>query len=1096
MKDKLHNNWKKYSIFISSTFRDMDDERDYLKDILIPRLNKELGEFYISVEICDLRSGLNPGKVDEKVREKYILDSCFRFIQECNPFFIGLIGDRYGWIPPYEDLMELYSVFQQKGISLDEVQNKSVTEIEMMLGAFADQEQQAIFCIRKTKEDLSSESLSLNALKENVYQRYGQEKHKGQLIEYTSDESCTDLVGKFEQFGDDLFHALFEKILLYSRIYSVESNCITRNINRFIFDKHLHYREPSFSHYYDKVFAIGKPVIITGFEGYGKSTYLAHLYQQRREQALFSNEIILFYSFDIADVPHQLSGMLKYWIKQTGVEVFGVDECEENNYLFIEFFKRCVGKLEEKGLSVTIIIDSYDKADSYLNAYAASLSWIPSSVNYVVSTALEWKGLYLSDDRNILPLMPFTKFDMKAYILSLGYTDLTENIIERVLQLNYKVENEVEITPYNSPMLNKLMIQYLTDFNGTKYKEFRKTTNYYDAIESYRMERIPDYPLFLEQAFKVYFQISDELMSSNSNLLLCMLAFSRSGLRESDLQHICTILGQDWDPRCLNVVANKFSEYISYSSDTRKWNFTYDFCRRALQIVLIKKPKVIEWIYSTILRHLLTLPFTDALVNQELFYYFIRGGIVDKSAEIINNNIEVNHELIRNALTVVYEGFANSHTFDTYAEWMWNLLAYEKYRNSSLAFYMAVADSFDEVNNVGLIIPLSQRIFKMLVDKDFEEEGMEAVYGLVILAKRITHFLIKEDLMTEAVEYIDYTIHYQSELSKFIDDEKFLEALDLEIKHLYDTIQKKNGNFTEETKEITNDEEQNEYDSVSDVSIDELEDIISELQFELSMSPDDLGLKAKLAKNYAMQAKILYEIDEEASEAAHLLCLKCLSDVYELSRDKSDMHNVAHYIFDLGKFYHSHNDYIKAISSYMTVKDIDKSLYEQNETYENKRNLIAIIHLLAKCYCEAHLPDEMGEEIKQCKELKGEIEDLKEFCEEHSCYANLYKQSNILSEAYEEFDAICSRIYDALSQGKGNAFLYLFIENLIESAEILCLVQETTDGLDRLSLAMEISKDQIEKAESCHADETYIEDFRLLYCRAYDTYKSFTSNFE
>lgn len=1090
MKDMINSKWKRYSIFISSTFCDMDNERDYLKDILIPRLNNELGEFYISVEICDLRSGLNPRQVDEKAREKYILSSCFRSIQECTPFFIGMIGDRYGWIPPYEDLMELYHVFQQKGINMSEVQNKSVTEIEMMLGAFTNQEQQAIFCIRETKEDLEPESSPLNALKDYIYQKYTQDKYRGQLIEYTPDDSRSDLVGKFAQLGDNLYHVLFEKILLYSQIYSVESNCITRKINRFIFDKYLHYKEPSFSHYYDKVLAAEKRVIITAFEGYGKSTYLAHLYQQRREQALLAKEIVLFYSFDIPDIPQQLPKMLKYWIKLTGVEVFGVDECEENDYLFIEFFRRCVDKLEEKGLSVTIIIDSYDKVKSYLNAYATSLSWIPPSVNYIVSVQLEWKGLYQSDDWCILPLMPFTKSDMREYILSLNYTDLTEDIVEKVLHLNYGAENEVEIRPYNSPMLNKLMIQYLTDFNGEKYKEFRKSTDYYKAIETYRMEKIPDYPLYVEQVFKRYFYANDELMPANAKLLIVLLAFSKSGLRECDLQNICTILHKDWDSGCLNLMANKFSEYISYSSDTTKWNFAYDFCRQAIQMTLMDKPETIKWIYSTILRHLVTLPYTDVLVNQELFYYFIHAGIVDKPAEIIYNNIETNHELIQNALTVVYEGLVRSHTFETYAEWLRNLLAYEKYRSSSLAFYLAIADFFDEVNNVEPVIPLSKSIYKILVDGNFEEEGVKAVYGLIMLAKCITHFLIKEDLTAEAVEYMEYTVHYQSELSKLIDDEEFLEALDHDIRHLYDTIQKKNGNFIEETQASIKGEEEDVFNSISDVSIKEQQDVISELRFELSMVPDDYSLKVKLAKNYAILTKMLYKTDEKASEDAHLLCLKYLSDVYESSKDKSAMHNVAHYIFDLGKFYHSHHDYVKTIASYRTVKDIDENLYEQNETYENKRNLVGIIHLLAKCYCEAHLREEMVEEIKQCKELKGEIENLQEFCEEYSYYANLYKQSNMLSEAYEEFDAICSRIYDALGKGEGNAFLYLFIDNLIETAEILCIAQETVDGLDRLSLAMELSTGQIEEAEASQVDEAYIEDFRLLYRRAYNIYKS------
>lgn len=36
----------------------MDYERDYLKDILLPKLNKELSNYKTIVELCDLRTGI------------------------------------------------------------------------------------------------------------------------------------------------------------------------------------------------------------------------------------------------------------------------------------------------------------------------------------------------------------------------------------------------------------------------------------------------------------------------------------------------------------------------------------------------------------------------------------------------------------------------------------------------------------------------------------------------------------------------------------------------------------------------------------------------------------------------------------------------------------------------------------------------------------------------------------------------------------------------------------------------------------------------------------------------------------------------------
>ena len=35
------------------------------------------------------------------VRPDKFLEVCLREIEDCRPYFIGLMGERYGWIPPH-----------------------------------------------------------------------------------------------------------------------------------------------------------------------------------------------------------------------------------------------------------------------------------------------------------------------------------------------------------------------------------------------------------------------------------------------------------------------------------------------------------------------------------------------------------------------------------------------------------------------------------------------------------------------------------------------------------------------------------------------------------------------------------------------------------------------------------------------------------------------------------------------------------------------------------------------------------------------------------------------------------------------------------
>src|SRR5512145_1485509 len=93
--------WRTFSIFISSTFADMQAERDYLKVFVFPRIEEELQKRRIKLEIVDLRWGVDTTSItQEDEREANVLKVCLDEINRCRPFFIGLLGDRYGWVPP------------------------------------------------------------------------------------------------------------------------------------------------------------------------------------------------------------------------------------------------------------------------------------------------------------------------------------------------------------------------------------------------------------------------------------------------------------------------------------------------------------------------------------------------------------------------------------------------------------------------------------------------------------------------------------------------------------------------------------------------------------------------------------------------------------------------------------------------------------------------------------------------------------------------------------------------------------------------------------------------------------------------------------
>ncbi len=82
-------------IFVSSTFRDFLEERDLLAKIVFPELRRRARQRSVDVVGVDLRWGIT----EAQSRRGETLPICLREIDRSRPFFIGLLGDRYGWIP-------------------------------------------------------------------------------------------------------------------------------------------------------------------------------------------------------------------------------------------------------------------------------------------------------------------------------------------------------------------------------------------------------------------------------------------------------------------------------------------------------------------------------------------------------------------------------------------------------------------------------------------------------------------------------------------------------------------------------------------------------------------------------------------------------------------------------------------------------------------------------------------------------------------------------------------------------------------------------------------------------------------------------------
>lgn len=112
-------------IFISSTFLDMHAEREELVKRIFPQLRKRCEDRGVSWGEVDLRWGIT----EEQKAEGKVLPYCLAEIQRCRPYFIGLLGERYGWVPE-----EMPREFIEQEPWLGDHVGHSVTELEILHG--------------------------------------------------------------------------------------------------------------------------------------------------------------------------------------------------------------------------------------------------------------------------------------------------------------------------------------------------------------------------------------------------------------------------------------------------------------------------------------------------------------------------------------------------------------------------------------------------------------------------------------------------------------------------------------------------------------------------------------------------------------------------------------------------------------------------------------------------------------------------------------------------------------------------------------------------------------------------------------------------
>ena len=538
MKEDLIDN-RQIRVFISSTFQDMQDERDELMKKTFPVLRRKAAERDVMLTELDLRWGIT---LEESDNGK-VVEICLKEIENSIPFFIGIVGNRYGWIPKKEDLEE--GVFKRFSVVNNYVERRlSVTEMEMQFGVLErPEEMHAFFFIKKGDIKNSDEPKKLSALKEAII------KNNRYPISYYSsvEELSRQVETAFSQLLDSLFPegnlTELEKQRISQRSFMnmlsttyVKDNVAFDTLDRFASDSDSRF------------------LIITGESGLGKSALIANWL---KESALRMKDCNVVYHFvgNGGSIGNHLDIM----------------KCLVNEICCIYDIPRIPGASDERELDrifgivavadkpLIIVIDAINQIQDINDAKL--LNWMPyppKSIKIIYSTLVEDRTMEVFRNRDY-PLFILSALDRSRRIT------LVEDYLKTFAKkLDFhQVERIVDAPLSQNTLVLKTILNELINYGV--FERLDERLSYYLSVSSIRE--------FYQLVLNCY---EEDFGHDLVRRLLSLIAVSRTGLSEPEILEITGIKPLYW-----SRIFCSFSSHLNEKGNLI--SFSHSYIREAVE---------------------------------------------------------------------------------------------------------------------------------------------------------------------------------------------------------------------------------------------------------------------------------------------------------------------------------------------------------------------------------------------------------------------------------------------------------------------------------------------------------------------------------
>ena len=601
--------------FVSSTFVDMQDERDYIQNVVEKEIEKIAHQYHDEeVSFEDFRWGIDTKGLAEELHNQKVMKICLDEVVNCKPYLLVMMGANYGSLMRVDDIGQYKSSFEEGYFDSDGM--VSLTELEILLGTdLLDNFEKTLFCFREDLlmlDQMPEEELDVRQHKlKNIYTKIKEKNPK--YVFYYKD---------IKQFQEGIvlqIKKIFEKEYELPQYQSKSAKRIYDDAFRAKVLAKKNYGEeleinPEMEHAEALIaFAEENIIAITGDAGCGKSYVLNRLYQKftSEEEYKADYDCMMYFSATenvYAETKNILECAVAFLEEKLSRQI-----TEELPYiaLYKEYFLKLLKEYKEKYKKQFFIfwdgMNGLEENLSYL-----LYSWLPIEAKRYV------KVICTCTERQLPVYRAFHQIKVSN---QLSETAIKERIAGYLNKLGKSMSKPVQeeiikkCQGKNALFLAQVLLRFSmmnkNDYMVMNQEDVERETYFLDVINNLSDNEVICMDI-LNKANE-YFQLE------GLDKVLKYLALSKYGLREIDLSKLLEKHDIQWRTYEFALLRNLLSDFfVVYPSG--KIDFAYKLFRKCI-MELADKENNKNWKESylqNLKEYIITLPVEEEIYRENI----------------------------------------------------------------------------------------------------------------------------------------------------------------------------------------------------------------------------------------------------------------------------------------------------------------------------------------------------------------------------------------------------------------------------------------------------------------------------------------------